>query len=85
MRLIDADSLKEYYGKWSNKHTEFLKPEVDRYIDIQPTIDAVPVVRCKDCRYMTMKWKFRNCNVWGRLNVYGEEGFCHYGERKENV
>jgi hypothetical protein len=39
MRLIDADALKDYYGKWSNNHTEFLKPEIDRYIDAQPTID----------------------------------------------
>lgn len=43
MRLIDADALKEFYGKWSNKHTEFLKAEVDGYIDAQPTIDAEPV------------------------------------------
>ena len=39
MRLINADALKDYYGKWSNNHTEFLKPEIDRYIDAQPTID----------------------------------------------
>lgn len=43
VRPIDANALKEFYGKWSNKHTEFLKPEVDRYIDSQPTLDYEPV------------------------------------------
>lgn len=42
-RLIDADALKDFYGKWSNEHTEFTKPEVDHYIDVQPTIEAEPV------------------------------------------
>jgi hypothetical protein len=42
MRLIDADALKDFYGKWSNNHTEFLKPEIDRYIDMQPTIEIEP-------------------------------------------
>lgn len=46
MRLIDADKIPkeitndpiENYGFWET-------------IDEMPTIDAVQVVRCKDCRY----------------------------------
>ena len=43
MRLIDADALKDFYGKWADNHTEFLKPEVDRFIDCQPTIEVESV------------------------------------------
>lgn len=86
MRLIDADALKDFYGKWSNKHTEFLKPEVDRYIDVQPTIDAVPVCRCKDC----VQWH-RHCGVTDSPNGHcfthdiemNQHDFCSYGERKD--
>ena len=43
-----------------------------------PTIDAVPVVRCKDCT----QWdeKEQECSVW-----YGfrENDFCSYAVRKD--
>ena len=46
MRLIDADALKKdltrFYGN------EVTAKEL---IDEQPTVDAVPVVRCEDCRW----------------------------------
>lgn len=88
MRLIDADALKEFYGKWSNKHTEFLKPEVDIYIDRQPTIDAVPVVRCKDCKRCDgfpepddiQPNEIGICRI--NMLAVKPEGFCSYGERK---
>lgn len=47
-----------------------------------PTIDAVPVVRCKDC-------KIRYTDRCGMFDVDSEgewtddNGFCQYGERKE--
>ena len=37
------------------------------------TIDAVPVVRCKDCRY----FKMYKC----RMGYSGYNDFCCYGER----
>lgn len=43
MRLIDADALKERLKK-SSRYFD-LKFDIDE----APTIDAVPVVRCKDC------------------------------------
>lgn len=46
-----------------------------------PTIDAVPVVRCKDCKYYNTQALacFRpNFNGWIGMN-----GFCSYAERKE--
>lgn len=43
----------------------------------------VPVVRCKDCRHMTIKYgNLRFCNIWERINGMGDDGFCGYGERR---
>ena len=50
MRLIDADALLEHMRK------DPLFPLVERYgvsgvIEAAPTIDAVPVIRCRDCKH----------------------------------
>lgn len=51
-----------------------------------PTVDAVEVVRCKDCKNMIVSDKgFRFCNVWCKINGMGDNGYCNYGERKEEV
>lgn len=54
--------------------------------DISPTIDAVPVVRCKDCKhgekpptfqyYPNLTW----CNKYERS--HDDDWFCADGERK---
>lgn len=56
-----------------------------------PAVDAVPVVRCKDCKwYMNgsylsdMKFCCRMRNHNGERARYNwpKDGFCSYGERK---
>ena len=44
-------------------------------IEAAPTVDAVTVVRCRDCR----KFKTYGC----RMVASGYDDFCSYGERKE--
>ena len=50
MRLIDADEAIINFGfEWDD-----ISPTRDEFVAFlkkQPTIDAVPVVRCKDCYY----------------------------------
>jgi len=48
MRLIDVDALNldyevEMADDWKTAH------EIANHVKYAPTIDAVPVVRCKDC------------------------------------
>lgn len=47
-----------------------------------PTIDAVPVVRCKDCKW----WTKQEASLQGRCDAYGMyptgEWYCARGERK---
>ena len=50
-------------------------------------VDAVPVVRCKDCKYgevddADLPTQYL-CNYHG-ADWNGENHFCSYGERKEN-
>ena len=74
MRLIDADKLerKEFYGN------EYCFDYVDAEdIDNAPTVDAVEVVRCRDCQ----KFKTYGC----RMVASGYDDFCSYGERKEDA
>ena len=78
MRLIDADELLSIV-----RHMTVVDKSVMHRILIQmPPVDAVPVVRCKDCiRYRP------DGNVWGRCTVAAnpmrKKDFCSYGVRKD--
>lgn len=80
MRLIDADALREfveglYTITWSHDYGGGIKDaciDILNFIVNAPTIDAVPVVRCKDC-----KW-------WDECDELDENGYCHHGERKDD-
>lgn len=83
MRLIDADRLLKMMSHW--------KPYMDmdnvrEAIKKMPAIDAVPVVRCKECRYYqnakVNKKGFLICPASGMEIT--EDDYCSYGERKEN-
>lgn len=64
-------------------------------VEALPTIDAVPVVRCRDCKYSYIfePWEGKNavryCNQLRHAYAKDsdlpvrEEGFCSYGERRE--
>lgn len=82
MRLVDADKIrwKSYpndYGKTNDDYVE--KCDIDN----MPTVDAVPVVYCKDCKHRT---EFGNCGhprQQGILPTAYPYDFCSYGERKD--
>lgn len=53
-------------------------------LDCAPAVDAVEVVRCGECKHVENSPYGRYCTVWHGHNRMGDEGFCNYGERKEN-
>ena len=88
MRLIDADELLKYkvQGEIGNVSGDFIPGYA---IDNAPTVDAISVVKCKDCKYY----------VYGCCIIHSEEPdvfspgysfnpepdyFCGYGEREED-
>ena len=99
MRLIDADRLnKPIYAEEDNITVSGMSyDEICGYndgiditwnkIDQAPTIDAVPVVRCKDCirRYDTDECPMCFL-IEGKYYEYtNENGFCDRGDRKEGA
>ncbi len=50
-----------------------------------PTVDAVEVVRCKDCKYYRESFPYNTCAAFEPVLVPDEYDFCSYGERKETV
>ena len=97
MRLIDADALYAYVREEQrrnphNGHVERIMHNHEheaflRDIWYAPTIDAVPVVRCKDCLYSTDSWAKVNEKGFLICPASGMEitdmDFCSYGERKD--
>ena len=53
MRLIDADEFLKRYKEANDiaSVNPMLQVKADGIIEDTPTVDAVPVVRCKDCIY----------------------------------
>lgn len=88
-RLIDADELK---GKTNTGYFH-------RMIDDCKTVDAVPVVRCKDCKYADKERRnaaekryYNEILICRNANLCEDEplamwpdDFCSYGERKDGA
>ena len=76
MRLIDADAIApKLEGKFNQD-----------YVRYAPTIDAVPVVRCKDCKFATVNElspsKPLVCGLTKMCGVTLPNWFCAAGERR---
>ena len=87
-RLIDANALIEDLKWLKSVVNEFSKNEVQDYIDrveTSPTVDAVEVVRCKDCKYWDKDALWCDINSpqlsESHMNWY-EDDFCSAAERK---
>ena len=81
MRLIDADALVAAYDAAHDGPPG----KARTFILNAPTVDAVPVVRCKDCKY----WQDNNgwyphpeCR-WGHDETPDPDDYCSFGERRE--
>ena len=81
-RLIDADVA----CKGCVRYGTDLSCE-DCVVNDAPTIDAVPVVRCKDCirRYDTDECPMCFLIEGEYYEYTNENGFCDRGERKEGA
>lgn len=94
MRLIDADALLEYLGIETTECTKckngfsiygYCKRGGDFQdacyaIDSAPTVDAIEVVRCRDCKHNPLETWF-DCPL-AHLKYDGER-WCWKGERKD--
>ena len=86
-RLIDADRALEIVHNQGVAHPNayHLTNYATLILQEAPTIDAIPVVHCRECKHMIPQSHTRYCTVWNAVNGMGDEGFCNYGERKEGA
>lgn len=84
MRLIDADVLIKKYGDWYVEDVTgegFIGNMRAFVYDVVPTVDAVEVVRCKDCCHNEGSLSEPWCRIYECRK--SNNGFCDEGERKE--
>lgn len=79
MRLIDADALNLDYevdmaDDWKTAH------EIANVVKYAPTIDAVEVVRCRDCKHYDPSDGY--CEFIGNYD-FDENFYCGNGKRKD--
>lgn len=92
MRLIDADELRS----WLVKAGRFLKLQDDKrsashaigkiidHVDKTPAVDAVPVVRCRECRYYAASGATTSfCIHPGGMKFTSDSDYCSRGKRRD--
>ena len=101
-RLIDANALLENI-QYRLPVNDMVAQLINDIVDITrtqivnaPTVDAVPVVRCKDCKHYHAEqgWcdehssfideRGVKCHPWesNDWRMFEEDDFCSYGERR---
>ncbi len=89
MRPIDADAfLKDILTAGIGKTIiEYSESDIGYMIRKRPTIDAVPVVRCRECiAYTPVDDNTGKCVfLIGEHQYVVPDGYCYLGERKEGA
>ena len=78
-RLIDADAMRDDWLENGENEYVYDTNDVLDSIDSQPTVDAVEVVRCGQCKFDNIC-----CRNVGKDGKRTKDDFCSYGERREN-
>ena len=82
-RLIDIEKIKPIHFP----STEMDGLDVVQYLNTLPTVDAMEVVRCRDCKH---RYNGKDCThpillaySFGAIRNVKDDDFCSYGERKD--
>ena len=87
MRLIDANEAIINFGfEWDDIPPT--REEFVRFLKKQPTVDAVTVVRCRECKHRGTDdciFHIKGEPADEELLLKLDNDFCSYGERKEGA
>ena len=101
MRLIDADAPREQILDWISEqvvskyatHAECIKAREGarvalNMLEVAPTVDAVEVVRCKDCKHNgTWQCHMEYDEYYPEADIHhemhGDDDFCSYGVKED--
>ena len=78
--LISREALKKRLGdlrfqNYGNAIIEVMEA---------PAVDAVEVVRCRDCKHLMFSDCYGECGE-GHMGIVSPDDFCSYGRRKEGA
>ena len=89
-RMVDADVLKEELIKALHEPLMDIDEAIDvvvTTIDDAPTVDAVEVVRCKDCKYGEPNGQY-GCKCYHyelyETHEMSPSDFCSHAERRKD-
>lgn len=92
MRLTDAEELERLFNSQIEQCVGLIDAFDAFYDALQdtPTVDAVPVVRCKDCKWFADNndGDWFGCWLFQTIQIIPEDtpkpdDYCRYGERKD--
>lgn len=88
MRLIDANRFRRFAHEQLDEYNVYSVDEIFEMIDEQPTVEAKPVVHCKDCEHwgtgVAGETEHVKCCEYGKYMV-GENGYCCYADMRKKV
>ena len=93
MRLIDADALMRIYQEVLCPHVSCADCSLlmndgncrfETMIREALAIDAVPIVRCRECKHLMFSDCCGECDK-GHMGIVRPDDFCSRGERKEGA
>ena len=89
VRLIDADDLISREAAKAAIRKKFStlvdRVEINIVLNGLPAVDAVPVVRCKECKMWNTEWNHEagDCYCYKFFQFTDPDFFCAGGERRE--
>lgn len=84
-RLIDADNLLKNIKKQMGISPNY-RITAGWCVVCEPTVDAVPVIRCKDCKHAAPETYYKSWDYKCILFQHAmmADDYCSHGKRKEN-
>lgn len=93
---IDKKELQKELNDWYDYHyptasgeTDKLHMDINKIVRNMPSVDAVEVVKCKDCKWYQSvygtcsKFSFKNGDNYNEYcAVVEKDGFCKWGEKE---
>lgn len=92
MRLVDADDLEKRLhelalDKWNQRTvTSWSKAylKCENMVYNAQTVDAVEIVRCKDCKWFEPEDEDGDCWCYCNNDITCRDGYCSWGEKKDD-
>ena len=82
-KLIDEQTAYDVLTDYYHHSTDTQHAALKEALEMVPTVDAVRVVRCKDCKYWRRDTD-HTCKEHSLVSPMLADGFCSRGERKDD-